>query len=216
MRISTIQIILNSLCIIPVIIGSIRFNRLDYCFRLLLINILLGMIADIHILNKLLLNTPLLYNLKSRLYTTCDGILLVAIYLCWLREKNRNKLFLISTSLILVAIIDSLIFGISSFRTSLIDIFCPFIVVVFAIRAFVVLVADKSNQQKTAKLMIVIPQIVFYSYFLIISVLSFFLYTKSKSDFFFGLYSPIIILNALCSISYSIALIWLPKKERFL
>jgi len=216
LRVPTIEIILNNLCIIPIIIGAIKFNRLDYCFRLLMFDIIMGFIADFHILNEVLLKTPILYNLTRRTYSVIDAVLLFMIYQFWLKKNSFNRLKALLFILILVAIIDGVLFGISGFRASLIDILYPFIVVIFSIMVFVDLVLEKNNEHKISKLLIVIPQIVFYSYFLIMTVLLFFLYNKSNQHFFNRLYSPIKILNAICSVSYSIALIWLPKKERFL
>ena len=64
--------------------------------------------------------------------------------------------------------------------------------------------------------LIIIPFVVFNVYFIIINLLMAFLFNKTTQPLFMNLYSLILIINILSYISYSLAILWAPKKEQFL
>lgn len=64
--------------------------------------------------------------------------------------------------------------------------------------------------------LILIPFLVFAIYFTVLHVLMSQLYNKATMKLFINLYSVITVINFLSYISYSLALLWAPKKERYL
>lgn len=64
--------------------------------------------------------------------------------------------------------------------------------------------------------LILIPFLVFAIYFTVLHVLMSQLYNKATMKLFINLYSVITVINLLSYISYSLALLWAPKKERYL
>jgi hypothetical protein len=62
----------------------------------------------------------------------------------------------------------------------------------------------------------ILPLIIYSIYFIIVNLLMHWLYSKETKELFINLYSIIILINFLSYISYSLAFLWAPKKEKYL
>jgi hypothetical protein len=72
------------------------------------------------------------------------------------------------------------------------------------------------NRESLSRKLIVIPYLVFSVYYAAINILMHFLFSKATQPLFMNLYNVIRWINFLSYISYTLALLWAPKKEKFL
>ncbi|MFY8166123.1 MAG: hypothetical protein ACOVJ8_05990, partial [Sediminibacterium sp.] len=77
-------------------------------------------------------------------------------------------------------------------------------------------ITDLYNPTGVSRNLILIPYLLVNVYFISSKILLHFLYSPAKESFFLDLYSIIVIFNFLSYISYSLSLLWAPKKETYL
>jgi hypothetical protein len=76
-------------------------------------------------------------------------------------------------------------------------------------------IATKSKV-KVSQVLTMLPLIIYSIYFIIVNLLMHWLYNKETKDLFMNLYGIINLINFLSYISYSLAILWAPKKEKYL
>lgn len=69
---------------------------------------------------------------------------------------------------------------------------------------------------KQSRLLVLLPTIIQFLYFMILMLLMSILYTPESQKFFIRLFQIINILSLFKYTAFSLALLWAPKKERFL
>lgn len=201
--------------IVPTVIGIVRFNTIHKSYRFF-----------IYILGVICLNTvnyeynPSLNakHLVSHLLGVIELVLMLTLLLRWNKTKLSYKL----KCLLKIALSVFLCYGIYLVSGNIYATNWPHLVVlaVLSAYAFGILTQQKTTQFTDIKAiprkLIIIPFILSSIYFISIKISLYFLYTPTNEPFFAELYSVVVIINLLSYISYSLALQWAPKKEKYL
>ena len=93
-----------------------------------------------------------------------------------------------------------------------ISVLSSIILIILGIKIF----TGENNKIKISQKLIIIPIIIFYIYYSILDILMVFLYSNETKTIFINLYSIINLINFLSYISFSLAFLWAPKKEKYL
>lgn len=113
-------------------------------------------------------------------------------------------------------IAESCFLGMSTYRVSIVVQLLEFIFLIFTLKVLSFVISQKTNKkEKTSKLLILVPQVCFYVFLLLIEILMTFLFNKSTMPFFIDLYKLINIINLLSYLSYSLSFLWAPSKEKY-
>lgn len=94
---------------------------------------------------------------------------------------------------------------------------CGFIVVLHAIQSLSEeLTFGSGPWYRQSRILILIPLIIHYLYFIMLMLLISVLYEKNSISFLTTMFKLLTILSLFKSLSYTFALLWAPRKERFL
>lgn len=150
--------------------------------------------------------------LMTSIYNFFESQCILYVFLSWINlNKNFKKLlhllFFIITSIEFVYILNT---GKHNFFWIYV-----FPVIILIILGFKILISENHRIANSEKL-IIIPITVFYIYYTILDILMSLLYNKQTQPLFTNLYYVINIINLLSYISYSLAFLWAPKKEKYL
>jgi hypothetical protein len=201
--------------LIPILVGIIKFKRLDDPYRNFLI--LLIVYFCIQIFQKAN-KTPASMNLSCYAQLFIEVMVLLNIFSNWTGTTISVHL----KSIIFISIIFSIgaeIYtqGIDTFRVSFVELFVYFISIFLLIE---IVIRNKSkrlfNHLAYSRILILYPLIFFRIYYISISIAMFFLYNPETSSMFIDIYNIIFIINLVSYLSYSIAFKWSPKREYFL
>ena len=97
------------------------------------------------------------------------------------------------------------------------DIFWIYVlsIIILVILGIKILTSENFKINISQKL-IIIPVIVYFIYYSILDILMALLFNKQTQPLFINLYYIINVINFLSYISYSLAFLWAPKKEKYL
>lgn len=203
------------LIFIPSLIGWLRWRHLDSALRFFVIFLTVGYFSE-------LINFWNYKPFAMNLINFCFDFLMLVFYFLFLSEcmhwENKNRYrWLYALSYALLIGIDFVFADLNQYRHSTSALVFNFLNLIFSLMLLQRLYKTTYTQkQKSVILIILIP-----------SILIDLLYVKSIAFFYFhyepGWYSKIgiinylpILLNTIAYIIFSIAFLWIPKKEVFL
>ena len=158
------------------------------------------------------------YFIFDALCTMLYSQLFLLLYFKWDTEKNKSskKIFLHVLVFILI-MIDQYYDYISIYHIKWVSIICQIGISLYGIRLLNQfqnnLISPKENLSRK---LIIIPFLVFSVYYAAINILMHYLFNEGTKQVFKELYNVIRWINFLSYISYTLALLWAPKKEQFL
>ena len=150
--------------------------------------------------------------LISSIYHFIESQCLLFVFSSWIVLNKRFKKLLHLLFFIIVSI--EFIYILNTGKHNFFWIYV-FPVIILIILGFKILISENHRIANSEKL-IIIPIIVFYIYYTILDILMSLLYNKQTQPLFTNLYYVINIINLLSYISYSLAFLWAPKKEKYL
>ena len=162
-------------------------------------------------------SSPVVINTLNYIYEFVIHILLL-IYLSYWHKMELKKKYLWYTALLILMLMiaDSCFLGMSTYRTSIVVQVIDFIFLIFILRVLSFVLSQKTNKkEKTSKLLILVPQVFFYVFMLLIEILMTFLFNKASMPFFIDLYKLINSINLLSYLSFSLSFLWAPNKEKY-
>ena len=199
----------NLTIIVPAIICFIRIKILPIEYLFFLVFLFTGLVNEIinfiNISNKV-------NSISTLIYSAIEIQCLVYIFSRWRGFRSifiRNLQFglFLSWTIGYIIKINPSDTAINWFR-----ILDGIVLIIIAIP-----ILNKRNTQDTlSHRLIVIPYIVFTVYLITLNLLMAFLFNKTTQPLFINLYSLITIINFLSYISYSLAILWAPKKQQYL
>jgi hypothetical protein len=138
------------------------------------------------------------------------------LYWAGIKKIKQYIIFVIVLYLITV-VIEILLIGLNTYRTSSIELVYPFLFSLFAIILINKTFSSKESvKEKKVKLFILIPFFVFYIYLSSINIFMFFLFSTATQKLFINLYWVISILNPINYLCVSLAFYLAPKKQVYL
>ncbi len=206
---SPFTIIVGLSILIPILFWLYRIRDIENIYHVFAFCLVTGLINEImHILFR----ANYISMLMTSIYNFFESQCILYVFLSWINlNKNFKKLlhllFFIITSTEFVYILNT---GKHNFFWIYV-----FPVIILIILGFKILISENHRIANSEKL-IIIPIIVFYIYYTMLDILMSLLYNKQTQPLFTNLYYVINIINLLSYISYSLAFLWAPKKEKYL
>ncbi len=208
-----LEIIFNLSIIIPALVGIYVFGSIKKEYRYFIITIIAGALNEY---NAEFQFVP--YFIFDALCTMLYSQLFLLLYFKWDTEKNKSSKKIILHVLVFILImIDQYYDYLSVYHIKWAQISCIIGIAIYGIRLLTQtqnnLISPKENLSRK---LIIIPFLVFSVYYAAINILMHFLFNAGTQTIFNNLYNVIRWINFLSYISYTLALLWAPKKEQFL
>ncbi len=209
----SLDIFFNLSIIIPALAGIYVFKSIGKEYRYFIVSIIAGTIEEYH--SEFL---AIDFYIFDALYAVLSTQLTLLIYLSWDTKKyDRNKKYIIQAVILILVLIDQYYDYLSMYHIKWGYIGTNICIALYGIRLLTQgqnnLIGYKANLSRK---LIIIPFLVFSVYYAAINILMYFLFNKATQPLFMNLYNVIRWINFLSYISYTLALLWAPKKERFL
>lgn len=208
-----LDIFFNLSIIIPALVGIYVFRSIKKEYRYFILTIfagtLLEYIAEFNVFNYFLFDT---------IYSILCTQLVLLLYFKWDTEKVADYKKIITHCLVFVLVlIDQYYDYLSTYHIKWALISCMVGISFYGIR---LLTQGQNNlistKESLSRKLIIIPYMVFSVYYAAINILMYYLYNADTRLIFLDLYNVIRWINFLSYISYTLALLWAPKKEKFL
>ncbi len=210
---TTFAILLNLSIIIPALVGIYVFGSIKKEYRYFIITIIAGALNEYNAEFQIL---P--YFIFDALCTMLYSQLFLLLYFKWDTEKNKSskKIFLHVLVFTLI-MIDQYYDYISIYHIKWASIICQIGISLYGIRLLNQFQNNLIDEKEgLSRKFIIIPFLVFSVYYATINILMHFLFNADTQTIFKSLYNVIRWINFLSYISYTLALLWAPKKEQFL
>jgi hypothetical protein len=208
-----LDVIFNLSIIIPALVGIYVFSSVKKEYRYFIVTIIAGTLneynAEFNIVPNFIFNA---------LHTILYVQFFLLLYFKWDLEKiAKAKKIVLHASIFILLIIDEYYDYLSIYHIKWASIACEIGISFYGIRLLSQIQNNLINEkEKYARRLIIIPYLVFSTYYAAINILMYYLFDKSTRAIFEDLYNVIRWINFLSYISYTLALLWAPKKEKFL
>ena len=201
--------------LLPTLIGLFFYKNIDKSYKLFIVYLLAGSITELAYYVGF---KPTEYKFFTFIYILIATQLLLAVFMSWDRRKIhiKTKLFF-HFFFLLIYIVDIILVFEHRINMRLGQLFLYLALSIYAI--------DILNQntesvltKKAAlsRILVIVPFVIFTIYYSCLKIVMFFLFNAKNEEFFSNLYNTVRIINALSYVCYSLAIIWAPKKEKYL
>ncbi len=209
----SLDILLNLSIIIPALAGIYVFKSINKAYRYFIISICAGALNEY---NAEFQFVP--YFISDTVCSLCYTQLILLLYFSWDTQKvAKYKKIILHVSVFALVLIDQYYDYLSFYHIKWANIICQIGISIYGIR---LLTQNQNNflrnKESLSRKLIIIPYLVFSVYYAAINILMHFLYSKVTQPLFMNLYNVIRWINFISYISYTLALLWAPKKEKFL
>jgi len=215
---STVRFILSLSIGLAVIIGIVRFRRIDPSYYPFLFNC--GVALTVELLNWGLTQDghPDAFILVQNIFSYLDFYLFLWLFHNW-GLFNRKKTTFITLAIVFFVIWlleGILLTGFIKHNVYFFTLY-SFALIFFSVSTFnKAVVNERISIFKNPKFWICIGLIIFYSFFILVVVTSISLFKVSVSrEFRRGLQAISVYSNLLVNILYAVAAIWIPRKKNF-
>jgi hypothetical protein len=203
-------IIITSLSIlIPILFWIYRVRDIENIYHVFAFCLIGGFLHEIM---HFFFRTTYTSILITSIYHFFESQCFLYVFSSWIvLNKNFKKLlhilFFIITSIEFIYILN----------TGNYNIFWIYVlpIIILVILGFKVL-TSQNNRITISQKLIVIPLVVYFIYYSILDILMALLFNKQTQPLFINLYYVIHVINLLSYISFSLAFLWAPKKEKYL
>ena len=208
-----IGILLNLSIIIPALAGIYVFAKISKPYRLFILSLFAGTLNEYNAEFQIIQ-----FPIFDLLYSIANTQLILVLYFSWDTEKIDNYKKIITHVVVFFLVsIDQYYDFVSIYHIKWALITCMVGISFYGIR---LLTQSQNNlissNESLSRKLIIIPYLVFSIYYAAINILMYYLYNADTRAIFIDLYNVIRWINFLSYISYTLALIWAPKKEKFL
>lgn len=215
MRANFVVQIITMTIILPLLIGLIRIKVIHQSYFPFLLFLFLGFLADF---SAFFIYNIFYINLIQDSFSLISVCVLMTLYFQWgLFKNSKTKLLLYIIVMIIVQILDVLLQSNKNIKIPWGYITNVSIITVSSI--FLVnteFSTSKGNFFRQSRVLILIPIIIGYLYFITINILMAFLFNIHTQKLFGELYYVINYINLFSYILFTLALLWAPKKEKYL
>jgi hypothetical protein len=203
-------IIITSLSIlIPILFWTYRVRDIENIYHVFAFCLITGFLNEIlHFFFRTTYTSILITSIYHFIESQCY----LYIFLSWVvLDKNFKKLlhllFFIIVSIEFIYIL----------KTGNYNIFWIYVlpIIILVILGFKIL-TSQNNRITISKKLVVIPMVIYFIYYSILDILMSLLFNKQTQPLFINLYYVIHVINLLSYISFSMAFLWAPKKEKYL
>ncbi len=207
-----IDAILNLCILVPAVIGCIRFSKINRAYYPFIYCIWLG--AFIEIISIILALNRYSNAAISNIYVLAEAILLTWQFWNWNLFEKRKILFQVIIAIFSITwILENFIFSKITYFSSYFRIVYSFIIVLMSITIINrLIVTERKNLLKNPTFLLCMAFVFYYT--LRVMVEAFWVIGVNK-DFSNSVYHISIVTNFIANLLYSVAILWIPTKQRF-
>lgn len=215
---ATVRFILSLSIGFAVIIGIVRFRRIDPSYYPFIYNTIAALVIEIT--HRVLMETghPKLFIFLLNAYSYIDFFLFTLLFHNWgLFDRKRSTFITIaSIFFILWAVSNAIFTGFIKINLYFFIVY-SFALIFFSVSTFnKMVVHERTSIFRNPKFWICIGVIIFYSFFIVWSSTGISLfYDKTSPEFRRGLQAINVYSNLLVNLLYAVAVIWIPRKKNF-
>jgi hypothetical protein len=157
-------------------------------------------------------------NIEHYLYTLLFSFFYSVSFFYWAGLRNIKKIILIEIPIILFLTFFEISFiGLDTFRVSILSVFINVLFTLFIVYLInKTLNSSHGLNEKRVKLLILIPNLIYYVYFNALDIMMIFLYSSKTKELFIKLYNVNLLLLIGLYTCFSLAFYLKPKKEVYL
>ena len=209
-----LTVILNLCILLPAIAGSIRFSKINRVYYPFIYCIWLGLIIEI---SSDILAIYYSYSNAaiSNIYVLAESLLITWQFNNWKLFEKRKFIFQLIIVIFLVTwILDNLVISRINYISSYFRILYSFVIVMMSIIIINrLIVTERKNLLKNSVFLVSIGFVFYYTLKIIVE--AFWVYGVNDKTFSNNVYNISIIANFLTNLLYTVAILWMPTKQRF-
>lgn len=196
--------------IIPILFWIYRFRDIEKIYHVFAIYLISGFITEV--IHAIAYEEKYVSVMTSIIFHVFESQCILFLFSFWIDLKIYfRKLFQ------LLFFIISSIESVFIYNTLNRNIFPLYILLVVVLIIFGIKILTSQNYKITiSQKLIIFPTIVYFIYYSVLDILMSLLFNKHNQPVFINLYNIISLINFLSYISYSLAFLWAPKKEKYL
>jgi len=205
---------------LAVIIGIVRFRRIDSAYYPFIYNTIIALVVEI--LNRILTEAgyPRAFILVLNIFSYIDFILFLWLFHNWgLFNRKKSTFISIASVFFVIWLLNNLLVSHFEEKHNLyFFILYSFALIFFSVNTFnKEVVHERSSIFRNAKFWICLGVIIFYSFFIVVASTGLSLFTQSNLSVEFRreLQAISVFSNLLVNILYAVAVIWIPRKKNF-
>jgi hypothetical protein len=201
--------------VFPILFGLYRFKQLDLTFRILLLDLIFGLIREIAFDY---VHGPQAKHLFQILFAIQNISFTYYAFLIWGQKKQPFKKTIYLLLLLSISFFaESLIGKTNPFQYSLVDPAAYLLLVFFLLDCLAfVLKNTRDKKQKTWITILLITLSISNMHYVLFNILSYFFYNEKNADFFLSLFMVNMILYTLTNLIFAFLFIWYPQKQQYL
>jgi hypothetical protein len=203
---------------LAVIIGIVRFRRIDSSYYPFIYNVIVALVVEI--LNRRLTVTghPVAFILVLNIFSYIDFFLFLWLFHNWgLFNRKKSTFITIAGVFFIIWLLESIL--VTGFVKHNLYFFMlyAFALIFFSVNTFnKAVVHERSSIFKNPKFWICLGIIIFYSFFIVTVTTGLSLFMKNVSvQFRRDLQAISVYSNLLVNLLYAVAVIWIPRKKNF-
>lgn len=214
----TLRFILSLSIGFAVIIGIVRFRRIDPSYYPFIYNIIVVLVVEV--LNRILTVTghPNAFILVLNIFSYIDFFLFLWLFHNWgLFNRKKSTFISIAVVFFIIWLLNNILVSGFIRHNLFFFIVYSFALIFFSVNTFnKAVVHERSSIFRNPKFWVCLGIIIFYSFFIVVVTtgLSLFMHNVSK-EFRRGLWSISVYSNLLVNLLYAVAVIWIPRKKNF-
>lgn len=214
----TLRFILSLGIGIAVIIGIVRFRKIDRAYYPFFYNAVVSLTVEI--INRILTQNgqPAAFFVVLNVFAYIDFFLFLWLFHNWgLFDRKKTVFVSIASVFSLIWIVTSFILGFTKHNYYFFILYA-FALIFFSVNTFnKAVVHERSSIFKNAKFWICLGIIIFYSFFIVFvsTGLSLFTHNSLSREFRGKLQAISVYSNLLVNLLYAVAMIWVPRKKNF-
>jgi hypothetical protein len=214
----TIRFILSLSISFAVLIGIVRFRKIDAAYYPFIYNITAALVVEIVTRIFMVNGQPEAFEVALNIYSFLDFYLYLWLFHNWgLFNKNKSVFIALSLTFFLVWLTNNALVTGFIRPNFYFFILYSFALIFFSVTAFnKAVVNERISIFRNAKFWICLGIIIFYSFFVVACATSLTLFREDVSlEFRRGLQAINVYSNLLVNLLYAVAVIWVPRKKNF-
>ncbi|OQP49850.1 hypothetical protein [Niastella populi] len=215
---ATVRFILSLSIGFAVIIGIVRFRRIDPSYYPFIYRVTVVLVVEI--LNRILTVTghPDAFILVLNMFSFVDFFLFLWLFHNWgLFNRKRSTSITIAGIFFVIWLLENILLTGFIKHNMYFFILYAFALIFFSVNTFnKMVVHERSSIFRNPKFWICLGIIIFYSFFIVVVSTSLSMFVQSMSKAFRReLQSISVYSNLLVNLLYAVAILWIPRKKNF-
>lgn len=213
----TVRFVLSLSIVFAVLIGIVRFRKVDQSYYPFLYRIFIVLVVEILARIMLTNGAPGKFSAVLNIFSIIDFCLFTWLFHNWQLFNRNRSIFLAILGAGIVA------WGLITFVVN--NIYTPnfywrilysFVLIAFSVNTFnKAVVTDRGNIFRNPKFWICLGVIIFFTFFILVCVVNLSLFRQISKSFRGNLQEINVYSNILANLLYAFAIIWIPRKQNF-